>query len=423
MDPERAVITSALQSGDISALAARGIESKHFNNTESGKECAKIYDWAASHTRRYGATPSISLVKANFPNWRGEPAVDPLEALADEFLAEVKRRHFEAKVFELAEVAKEFKTGKRDQRYRLDEVMLDAARDLISIIPSSQVSYARAEMQERIDQYEIEKAEGRIAGIKMGIPLFDDLTDGFQQGDVATVAGFSGRGKSTLALYLLSNALNQEKNTLLLSLEMSRKQILERYDTMITNFSHKLLRKRELPTDELSHWREAAKKAENAKSDLVVADKLGACTVDRVYAEISRYKPDVTCVDYVQLMKGSKGSLAKWEGLVEITNELKAIALSTDSTIIMVSQDQRSAAESGSTESNMGGSVSVLQAADIYMGMHQDDAMREQKRLALRLLKNRNGPPAETDILCDPEFMRFEPWNEPQQFTKASVPA
>lgn len=319
-------------------------------------------------------------------------------------------------------MAREFKTGKRDQRHRLDEIMLDAARDLSTIIPSGQVSRARAEMQERIDQYEIDKAEGNATGIKMGIPLFDDLTDGFQQGDIATVAGYSGRGKSSVSLWMLVNALNQGKTSLLLSLEMSRRQIMERFDTMEQNFSHKLLRKHELSDDEINNWRNAAKKYSETKNDLIVADKLGQCTVDRVYAEINRYKPDITCVDYVQLMKGTKASMAKWEGLVEITNELKAIALSTDSTIIMVSQDQRGSAEDGSTEKNMGGSISVLQASDLYIGMMQNQEMRERHKMILRLLKNRNGAPAETPILCQPEFMKFGEWQgDVEQFTKEII--
>lgn len=289
--------------------------------------------------------------------------------------------------------------------------MLDAARDLATVIPSGQVSRVRAEMHDRIDQYEVDKAEGKRPGILCGIPLFDDLTDGFQQGDIVTVAGFSGRGKSMLSQFFLSQAIDQEKNALLMSLEMSKRQIMDRFDTMVTNFSHKQLRKRELPDEEIDNWREAAKKYENAKNDLVVIDSPGNCTVDRVYAEINRYKPDITCVDYVQLMKGTKNSAAKHEGLIEITNELKAVALSTDSTIIMVSQDQRNSAQDGSTESNMGGSVSVYQAADIYIGMMQDDEMRKQKKLNTRLIKNRNGSPGESDVLCDPEFMIFKAWD------------
>lgn len=406
MDSERAVLSSALNSGQISTLLARGVEQKHFSNTQSGEECRLVYSYASKHSRKYGVCPSPQLVKNNFPNWRGEPSSDPLEALVDEFLNDVRRRYFAAKVIELAQAE-----GNPANWGRLDEIMLDAARDLATVIPSGQVSRMRAEMQERIDQYEIDKAEGKVSGILCGIPLFDDLTDGFQQGDLVTVAGYSGKGKSFTAQSFLANAIDQGKNALLLPLEMSTRQIMDRFDTMAINFSHRDLRKRELPDHEIENWRKAAQRYENAKNDLIVIDKIGHCTVDRVYAEINRYKPDITCVDYVQLMKGSKSSMAKWEGLVEITNELKSIALATDSTIIMVSQDQRSSANEGSTESNMGGSISILQASDIYIGMMQDETMKQQKKVLMRMLKSRSSSSAESNILFEPEYGKFTPWN------------
>jgi replicative DNA helicase len=411
LDSDRCVLSSALTSGQISTLLSRGIESKHFSNTPSGDECRQVFDWAAGHARKYGVCPSPQLVKSNFPNWRGEPSSDPLEALVDQFLNDVRRRFFAAKVLELAKAE-----GNPANWGKLDEIMLDAARDLAAVIPSGRVSRVRAEMQERIDQYEIDKAEGKQSGIMCGIPIFDDLTDGFQQGDIVTVAGYSGRGKSYTAQAFLANALDQGKDALLMSLEMSTKQIMDRFDTMVTNFSHKALRKRELPDEEIENWRRAAQKYQDAKNDLVVVDKVGNCTVDRIYAEINRYKSDITCVDYVQLMKGSRASMQNYEKLVEITNELKSVALATDSTIIMVSQDTRTSAQEGSTESNMGGSVSVYQAADIYIGMMQDEEMRQQKKILMRLIKNRNGSPAESDVLCDPEYGKFLPWERNADF-------
>lgn len=405
MDSERSVVSSALNSGQISTLLARGVEVKHFSNTKSGEEVKNVFSFAAKHARKYGVAPSPQIVKNNFPGWHGEPSSDPLEALIDQFLNDVGERLFAAKVLELAQAR-----DNPSYRGRLDEILLDAARDFAAVFPSGQIHRIYSEMHERIDQYEIEKNEGTSDGIKMMIPVFDDLTGGFQPGDVITVAGYSGRGKSLTSSHFLANAVDQEKTALLMSLEMSAKEIARRFDTLATNCSHKLLRDKKLSDQEVDAWRQAADRYKNVKNDLIVNDKMMGCTVDRVYAEINRYKPDITCVDYVQLMKGSKSSMAKWEGLVEITNELKSIALATDSAIIMVSQDQRNSANEGSTENNMGGSISILQASDLYIGMMQDDEMRAQKKLNIRLIKNRRGAPSEANMMCDPEHMKFEVW-------------
>jgi replicative DNA helicase len=407
VDSERAVVSKAFETGQLSTLLARGIESRHFSNTSSGQEVKDVFNWASKHSRKYGVCPSQQLVKSNFPNWRGEPSSDPLEALIDEFLNDVRRRYFAAKVIELAKAE-----GNPANWGRLDEIMLDAARDLATVVPSGQVARFGAEMEERIDQYEVEKDEGTSRGTKMGIELFDEITDGYRPGNLVTLAGYAGRGKSTIGLHFLSEALRQEKSGLLLPLEMSSQEVMERLDTMANKFSYRDLMKKSIPDEEIDSWRSMAKNYSSAKKDLIVSDKMGNCNIDRVYAEINRYKPDVTCVDYVQLMKGSKASMAKWEGLVEIANELKAIALATDSTIIMVSQDQRGSASDGSTESNMGGSIAILQAPDMYIGMMQDQVMYEENRMKMRLIKNRRGKHgAETDVAFEPEYMRIGPWN------------
>ena len=135
-------------------------------------------------------------------------------------------------------------------------------------------------------------------------------------------------------------------------------------------------------------WRRIAKQFRALEHDLVVLDGLGGLTIDRLYAEISRHKPHFTVVDYVQLMRRSRASMQSLGGLVEITNECKSIALATESVIMLVSQDNREAAQGGSTLSSMGGSISIGQAADIYVGMHQDEEMRAQNRMTVKLLKS-----------------------------------
>src|ERR1700723_1831285 len=290
MDADRAMISKALQVGSMHMLMARGIEFRHFAETQSGKECGTLYEWATKHTRTYGVTPSPDLVRSNFPDWRPEVASDPIEALIDEFLDEVRRRTFQSKVIELAEVAND-----RSKRRRLDEIMLDAARDLASVIPSGSVT-RMSEMASRVDNYVEEAARGYVPGMKMGIPLFDQVTMGIQEADVVTMAGYSGKGKSTLSQFVMMNIMDQDKVGLLLSLEMTSRQITERLDTMAMHFSHENLRSRSLPAEDVERWRRMAQGYAKASSDLIIVDRLSHCTIDRVYAEINRYKPDIACI-------------------------------------------------------------------------------------------------------------------------------
>lgn len=345
------------------------------------------------------------MVKEHFPGWYGEASTDPLLALISDFMNNVRRRYFDSKVLELSRAPMD-----RNSWDRLDEIMLDAARDLASIVPSGGVARFAGEMEKRIERYELDQQQGVVPGILLGIPVIDEVTQGVRPGWVITNAGFSGRGKSMLTIWNLLSVFEQDKTALMLSLEMSREEVMERLDTMVLNFEHRLLAQRNLDPREIERWSDIAKVYKAARAEIIVIDKLGGCTVDRVFAEINRYKPDVAAVDYVQRMTGTRTSMAKWEGLDEITNEFKTIAMETDTAIIMVSQDQRASADQGSSETNMGGGVSVFQAADLYIGMMQDDTMRAQNKMRIKLLKNRHGDRAEVDMWWAPATMEFGPY-------------
>lgn len=402
MNIERAMLARALQTGGVSTLLARGVESHHFAQTADGQECAEVFEWAVLHTRRHNMSPSPALVKERWPSWHGEPSSDALEALIDAFVNNVKRRYFASKLLVLADAGDD-----PSQWGRLDEILIDASRDFAALISSSRVSRL-SEMEHRVTEYQIEKAKGTPPGFQIGIPEFDDMIGGVRPGNVIVLSGYMGLGKSTLASWVTMNVVEQDHSALFIPLEMSRREVLERIDTMVVHFSHKLLRLRELSDEDEQLWQRLAKQFSALEHDLVVLDGLGNFTVDRLYAEISRHKPHFTVVDYVQLMRRSRASMQSWEGLVEITNECKAIALATESVIMLVSQDNREAAKGGSTLDTMGGSISVGQVADIYLGMHQTEDMRAQNRMSVKLLKVRNGPRDKTvDLLWDPSHMRF----------------
>lgn len=405
MDIERALIAKALASDGISTVIANGIEFRHFAESPSGQECAAVYEWSSRYARQYGVTPSIQMVQEHFPGWHGEASTDPLPALIKDFMNNVRRRYFDSKVIELSKIPMD-----RGSWEKLDEIMLDAARDLASIVPSGGVARFAGEMEQRIEKYELDQQQGVVPGILLGIPVIDEITQGVRPGWVVTNAGFSGRGKSMLTIWNLLSVFEQDKTALMMSLEMSRDEVMDRLDTMVLNFEHRMLTQRNLDPQEVERWMSIAKVYSKARAEIIVVDKLGGCTVDRVFAEINRYKPDVAAVDYVQRMMGTRTSMAKWEGLDEITNEFKTIAMETDTAIIMVSQDQRASADQGSSETNMGGGVSVFQAADLYIGMMQDDTMRAQNKMRIKLLKNRHGARGEVDMWWSPERMEFGPY-------------
>jgi replicative DNA helicase len=414
MDVERALVSSAISAEHgMTELLSRGITPELFSGTQAGQQCAEVLRYCVEYTRAYQQQPSLSTIKRQYDAWINEFTTDPLSALADEFLDTVRKRYFEAKVLELSQVTKD-----RSSWGRLDEIMLDGARELASVIPNGRVGRFATDMQKRIEQYEIDANDGYRPGYLLGIPIIDEVTGGIRGGWLTTTAGFSGLGKTTLALLAGLNVFEADNSVLFCSLEMSTDEVMERLDTMVMNFPHRDLARRTLTNDYLKRWKGVSQVYGKAAAELTVVDKLGGCTLDRVHAEITRYKPKVAIIDYVQRMSGTRNSMSKWEGLEEITNGLKTIAMDTDTSIIMVSQDGRTSADEGSTRSNMGGSVSVYQAADVYLGLQQTDEMAAMGKMRVKMLKNRHGPRAEVDMSWKPAIGEFGKWDDPMAYMK-----
>ena len=413
-DVERVLLSSALAATDgIDQMVSRGIEPRHFSGTQAGQLCAEVYRWCIQYTHTYHQQPSISALQRAFESWSSEFSAEPLDALLDEFLEDTAKRYFDATVLKLSTVTRD-----RSTWGKLDEIMLDAARDQAAIVPSGRVARFSADIEKRILQYEVEANRGYRPGYQLGIPIIDDVTGGVRGGWLTTTAGFSGLGKTTLGLFGALNVFEADHSALFLSLEMTSAEVMERLDTMITNFPHRDLARRQLAGHDLNRWKQMGRIYNQAAGEIVVVDKLGGCTLDRVHAEIARYRPQVAVIDYVQRMSGTRHSMSKWEGIEEISNGLKTIAMDTDTSIIMISQDGRDAADQGSTRTNMGGSIAVYQAADIYLGLQQTDEMHSLKKMRVKMLKNRHGDRAEVDMSWQPATGEFGKWQDPMAFRK-----
>ena len=89
------------------------------------------------------------------------------------------------------------------------------------------------DLDQEIEQVRAER--GKFKGYHTGYTTLDDKMGGLEQGSVILIGGETSNGKSALATNI---ALNVSKTigTLYISLEMTRKQILERLDHMTDGF-------------------------------------------------------------------------------------------------------------------------------------------------------------------------------------------
>lgn len=201
-----------------------------------------------------------------------------------------------------------------------------------------------------------------------------------------------------------------------ISLEMEAKALFRKWDTMLMQFKYNDLKGHTLREKEVEAWKKKAEEVAEKPNDIIVMDDVRGCTVERVFSELTRWQPDILCLDYVNLMSARTSYNQGWEKLTYLTQELKQISRTLNIPIIGVGQANRSSFQGGATLENIAGSISAVQDADLVFGLHSDDEMREENKMELRLLKNRDGAVGNVDLWWQPATMTFGAWDETRYF-------
>ena len=402
MDAERLLLSKVAQTGRIQQLLSAGVKETHF----SSDSLQEIYSFISSHARRYRQAPSFQTVKNQFPDHNFELSDESFDFLLDEFKKEVKRRHAIDAVRDLAAAIDD-----PDQVGSIDTYFLEKSRELATIVPSATVKRF-SHMEDRIAEYETTDPD-EDKGIKMGIPILDRITSGIQSHEYITIMGWTGTGKSTLAQWMLFNAWAQGKTPMLVSLEMESKNLFRKWDTMLMNFQYNDLKAHSLRDEEIDKWKNRASAVKDHPNDIIVMDDIRDFTVDRAYAEIMRWNPDILCIDYITLMQSQRSAgKNSWEKIQYLTQNLKQIARTTQTPIIGIAQTNRLSADVGAELENVAFGMSIIQDSDMVLGLKRSEEMIEEKQMQVKLLKNRDGMTTNTELYWDMERMDFRPWEE-----------
>ncbi len=183
------------------------------------------------------------------------------------------------------------------------------------------------------------------------------------------------------------------------------------------HFEYNNLKSHKLREQEIDKWRVVADTVKTKPNDIVILDDVHGCTVDRVYAELHRWKPDILCIDYITLMDINRSAGNQmWEKVTYITQALKQIARTSKIPIIGVAQTNIDSAESGAKLENISYSRSIGQDSDLVLGLYSNDEMKREKRMQVRMLKNRDGMTTNTDLFWNMETMTFGDWKTSHMF-------
>ncbi len=258
-----------------------------------------------------------------------------------------------------------------------------------------------------------------ITGLSSGYNDLDQMTTGFQPGDLIIVAARPSMGKTTFAMNLAENAaLNADKPTVIFSLEMPADQIMNRMLASLGRIDQGKIRTGQLDEND---WASLSSTMSILlqKGNMYIDDSSGL-TPTELRSRARRIARDhdgisLIMVDYLQLMRVPSLSENRTLEISEISRSLKALAKELRCPVIALSQLNRGLeqrADKRPINSDLRESGAIEQDADLIMFIYRDEVYNEdseQKGIAEIIIgKQRNGPIGKVRLTFQGRYSRFD---------------
>lgn len=256
-----------------------------------------------------------------------------------------------------------------------------------------------------------EETWGMDRGIKVEFPTLDRMTDGFQDEDVIIIGARPSIGKTALAISMMQNLMEKDIPCGFISAEMSQRQIMTRMVSQRTRLDASRIRSGQYTTEMKQKLFEAT--AYYASHNFYIDDtpniELDALISSARHMKL-HYGVRILFVDYMGLITIDKDGPV-WEKVSDISRVLKALARELKIPVVALCQLGRDAEGNEPTISNIRGSGSVEQDADLVILLNGERDLTCYRNpdpfldRDMTLAKHRNGP-------CGKVYLKFE-----KQFT------
>ena len=183
-------------------------------------------------------------------------------------------------------------------------------------------------------------------------------------------------------------------------------QFLKRIAAHRAKVPHMGYRAGDLSSKQYARFKNMVADLQNAP-DYWVSGNEAAMGVQALAAKIDRLRPDIVFLDGLYLMRDDRGEIG-WAGITNITRDLKQLALRKQIPIVVTSQLNRGAANRRASLANLAFSDSIGMDADVVIALFQDQQLRDDDKLIVKLIKQREGFQLEFTIRWDLSDMVFD---------------
>src|SRR3954462_140763 len=288
-------------------------------------------------------------------------------------------------------------------------------------------------LHDELDKLEAISRHGiAMTGTPSGFTDIDELTGGFQSGNLIVLAARPSMGKSALVTNIAENAaVDHGKPVALFSLEMSETELAQRFIASQAKLDGDDLRKGRVKPD---RWPKVVKATQKLAAAPIFIDDSSDIGILELRAKArrlhARHELGLVIVDYLQLMRPEHPSDSRVEQIGQISRGLKLLARELNIPVIAVSQLSR-AVESRPDKrpllSDLRESGQIEQDADLVMFIYRDEYYnRDSERLGeadIIVAKHRNGPVGEVVLTFLSRYPKFANLFKERGLESAPVPA
>ncbi len=285
--------------------------------------------------------------------------------------------------------------------------LVDFAEKTIFAMSDKRVRSSFSSLNEVIkDSFElIEQLYDRkesITGIPTGFKDLDELTTGFQEGDLIIIGARPSMGKTAYSLNIAQHvAINIKEPVAIFSLEMSKRQLALRMLCSEAMVDSNNVRKGFIRKEDWHKLTSAASRLAEAPIFIDDTSDIGAL---EMRAKARRLKMEhglgLVIVDYLQLMRGRMKTESRVQEISEISRSLKALAKELNVPVIALSQLNRSVEQRKPpipSLADLRESGAIEQDADVILFLYREEVYNKDNpdvanKAEIHIAKQRNGP-------------------------------
>jgi replicative DNA helicase len=298
-----------------------------------------------------------------------------------------------------------------DEHMALEDVLDGAQQTVISVIDSTADSRFEHQMPDVVDRMlgRIETAmEDPAQGwaLPTGYKDLDTLlAGGLWRGDLVTVAGRPGMGKTAMLLGIAMNTARVGVRVGITSLEMNADSLVLRMAAMETGINLQKLRMGNLSRSE---WQLVTRAAPGLSKLPIVTNDAPVQTIDQIHAQARRwqmmYGLDVLILDYLGLLHSADQPRGKRDDnrvmeISRMTRGCKELARDLNIPVVMAAQVNRgpdARTDKRPLLSDLRESGSIENDSDVVILLYRDvvynDATENPNKAEIIVAKHRNGP-------------------------------